>query len=434
MGRGGAEEFVLDFDEPDSDQAGDPEAVPPPRRRRDGPDLPRPAALWSGVAVLLVVTGILVAPPPPGPSWGVSPGWSSAPVRQWTVPLAGPADDLTWMTVEDDQVLIGGADRLDAYDRADGSHRWSVVDVARCALADSMVVCVAGTGAEATVSVVDSGGAVREVALPGTVAATLNGGDLVVLAEDAAGDYVLTVHVGIDPDQVRWTTSVAARRDVFGDTPPSVRSWDDLVLVGTGDLYRARSGEQIPGSWSWLWLDDKPLVNWRDDQAQAILPGTAEVVGLPGLGVPAMIDDGSPPSVTIVQSEDFTTMEARTADGEVLWDAPLGWALVRLGDAILMSDSETRARDVRTGEWLWSFPGFVTCPCRGDASGLLLFSYEFDQASESGGLTDVRLLGLRIADGEVLWEVPLADDALVADADNAFAVLADEQLTLYSRT
>ncbi|CAM3733134.1 hypothetical protein OCAE111667_24080 [Occultella aeris] len=157
MGRGGAEEFILDFDEPGRD--GDPDVAAPPRRRRDGPDLPRPVALWASVAVLLVVTGILTAPPPPGP----------------------------------------------------GDHR-----------------------------------------------------------------------------------------------------------------------------------------------SQVVLPGTTEVVDLPGLGIAAMIDDGSSPSVTIVQSEDFTTVEAMTADGEVLWDAASGWAAVRLGDPVLMSDSTSGARDVRTGEWLFA--------------------------------------------------------------------------------
>jgi hypothetical protein len=434
MGRGGAEEFVLDFDEPDSDQDGAPDAVGPPRRRRNGPGVPRPVALWAGVAGLLVVAGVLIAPPPPGPSWGVSPGWASVPVRQWTVPLAAPAGDRTWMTVQEDRVLVFGADGLDAYDRADGQHRWSATDVGRCALADTTPVCLTGSGPGAVVSVFDALGGVRQVASPEAVAATLHQGDLVVLAEDTAGDYELTVHVGLDRDEVTWSASIEAHRDVFGDAPPDVSAPDGLVLVSTGELYRVGSGEQIPGSWSRPWFDDGPIIGWASDRSQVIPPGTAEVVDLPGFGIPAMIDDGSAPSVTIVQSDDFSTMDAMTADGDVLWDASTGWAVVRLGDSVLMSDSDTGVRDVRTGEWLWSIPGLVTCPCRGDASGLLLFSYEYDDESELGGLTDVRLLGLRMADGAVLWEVPLADDALVADSDDAFAVLADEQLTLYSRT
>ncbi|WP_163544186.1 hypothetical protein [Occultella kanbiaonis] len=429
MGRGAAEEFVLDFDEPD--QAGEPDAAAPPRRRQDGPGLPRPVALWAGVAVLLVVTGILIAPPPPGPSWGVGPGWTDAPVLQWSVPLSAPVRGQTWLTVQDDHVLVIGEDRIDAYDRADGTHRWSVADVERCELGDGIPVCVSGPGADAVVSIVAEDGGVLEVPFPGAVTATLHRGDLVVLAEGAADDFELTVHVGTDRDSVRWGALIEYRREEFGDAAPRVRARDDLVLVSTGSLFRARSGEEIPGSWSWPWFDGSPLITWGEGGGQVILPGTAQVVDLPGLGVPAMIDDGSRPPVTIVQSDDYISMDAVAEDGEVLWQAESGWPVVRFGDAIIMGDADSGARDVRTGEWLWSIPGFVSCSCRGNPSGLLVSIHDLDP---DGGPTNRRLIGLRVTDGAILWELPVTDDALVADTDEALAILVDGQLTLYSRT
>ncbi|MBZ2199448.1 PQQ-like beta-propeller repeat protein [Occultella gossypii] len=427
MGRGAAEEFVLDFDEPDPGPDGTEEPRGPAGRRRKHRGRPRPLALWAGVAVLLVVAGILVAPPPPGPSWGVSPGWSSAPVQQWTVPLAVPAGDRTWMSVQEDHVLVVGEGRVDAYDRADGTRRWAATDMGQCVLAATTPVCVWGSGADARVSVVGEDGAVREVALPGVVAATLHRGDLVALTEDAAGGYELTLHAHLDPAALRWTTAVEVPDEQLGGAPPDILARDDLLLVTTGGLYRASSGEQIPGSWA-SQRRDSPLVSWDSGGAQQILPGTDGLLDLPGRGWPALIDDGSPPAVAIVQSE-RGDVAAVAGDGQVRWRAPSGYPFARLDGVILIGGPEDiSARATDSGDLLWTRPENFHCPCRGDSSGLLLHAF-----GPEGVRTGSRLIGLRIADGEVLWELPLADSALVADVDDAFAVLSDQQLTLYSR-
>ncbi|WP_163544193.1 PQQ-binding-like beta-propeller repeat protein [Occultella kanbiaonis] len=433
MGRGGAEEFVLEFDEPDHAPDTAEPAHGPAGRRRKRRGVPRPLALWAGVAVLLVVAGILVAPPPPGPSFGVSPGWASAPVPQWSVPVVA-TEAFPGVWVQEDHVLVVGKDRLDAYDRADGTHRWSVTDVGQCMLAQSTPVCVSGSGADAHVAIVGDDGTVREVVAPGAVAATLHQGDLAVLTGTAVMGYELTLHAGLDLAEPRWSAAVEAPDELLGGAPPGVLVWGDLLLVTTtGALFRARNGEQVPGNWAYQ-LQESPLIGWGGDRMQQILPGTDRVMDLPAIGWTALIDDGAPPQVTIVQSAAGAgdSVEAVNEDGQVLWQSTIAFPIARLGDVLLMTTpGDSMARAPTSGDLLWSSPVRLACPCRGDSSGLLMYAYEIDT---EGAQTDTRLIGLRVADGEVLWEVPLADGAMVGDADDAFAVLVDQQLTLYSRT
>ncbi|MBZ2199447.1 hypothetical protein [Occultella gossypii] len=441
MARGRAEEFDLDFDEPTAAQDGDETGPVPADRRRKSQGVPRPLVLWAGVSVILVIAGILtVPPPPPGPSWGVGPGWSSPPVEQWTVPLTVPATELTSLSIEEESVLVAGPDRLDAYDRADGTLRSAVSDVQRCAVADAapdvMAVCISGAGANALVAIVDSSGDVREVALPGAVSATLRGDDLVVLTEAGDAGYELTLHAGLDPAELRWSNSVAAPNlaagvETVGDETPRVRVQEgDLVLLSTGDLYRAATGEQIPGSWS-QYPDDRALISWDGERTQLLLPGADEVLDLPRLGWPSLINDGSSPAVAMLPSEsDGSSTDAVTWDGDLLWQGPTEQPVARFGDVILLTGSDSGGRRVSTGTRLWSIPDLVLCPCRGDASGLLVHAVEYGRE----GIVDTRLLGLRVTDGEMLWELYLADGARVADTDEALAVLVDGQLTLYSRT
>ncbi|CAM3733358.1 hypothetical protein OCAE111667_24115 [Occultella aeris] len=431
MGPVGAEEFVLDFDEPDPAPERSEEARGLARRWWGGPGVPRPLALWAGVAVLLVVAGILVAPPPPGPSWGVGPGWSSPPVQEWTVPLVA-VEEFPGVSIREDHVLVVGADRLDAYDRADGTHRWSVTGVEDCVLAEASTVCVSGSPADSEVVIVSDDGTVRKVVVPGVVAATLHRGDLAILTESADGGYELTLQSGLDPAEPTWSATVEAPDEMLRDASPRVVVWDELLLViGTGALFRARNGERVPGSWAYQ-LDDGPLIGWRGNSTQQILPGTDRVMDLAGVGWPALIDDGSPPQVTIMQATDATDfVEAVAEDGQVLWQSPFAFPIARIGNALLLGGPDASvAREPSSGDLLWTVPENLACPCRGDASGLLVYAYGM---GPDGALADTRMIGLRIADGEILWEVPLGDSALLADTDDAFAVLADQQLTLYSR-
>ncbi|CAM3733371.1 PQQ-binding-like beta-propeller repeat protein [Occultella aeris] len=438
MARGRAEEFVLDFDEPAAAEGVDAAGPVPADRRRKIRGVPRPLALWAGVSVVLVLAGILtVPPPPPGPSWGVGPGWSSPPVEQWTVPLTVPAGELTSPTITAEHVLVVAPDRLDAYDRADGTLRWSVTDLHRCTVADAVVVCVSGAGVDARVAIVDTGGAVHELAVPGAASATLRGEDLVVLTEAGEAGYELALHAGLDPAQVRWSTPIAipdapAGTEVVGDDTPRVRvQVGDLVLLSTGDLYRAETGEQVSGSWS-EYPNEDALLSWDGERGQLMLPHTNEVLDLPGAALPSLIDDGSSPAVAIMESESGGgSSDVVTWDGDVLWHGTSGLPVARLGDLLLVAGSgDSGARRVGTGTQLWSIPDYLLCPCRGDVSGLMVYAAEFGLE----GISGARLLGLRPADGEVLWEIPLGDGARVADTDEAVAVLADGQLALYSRT
>ncbi|WP_163544194.1 hypothetical protein [Occultella kanbiaonis] len=449
MARGRAEEFVLDFDEPGPVHDGGADAPGRAERRRKIRGVPRPLVLWAAVSVVLVVAGVLtMPPPPPGPNWGVGPSWSSPPVEQWTVPLESPTDELTELWIGADAVLVAGADRLDAYDRADGTVRWSVTDVQRCtvldagvdadadAVAQELAVCVSGSGADAGVAIIGTDGAVRQVVVPGAASASLHGEDLVVLTERAEAEYELTLYAGLEPSQVRWSASVEfpalpAGADLAGDQTPRVRVLaGDRVLLNTGGLYSAATGEKVPGSWS-ASTGEGALVSWEGERTRLILPGTDEVLEWPGLGWLSVIDDGSSPALIIRVSEtDGSSIEAVTWDGDVLWRGAQRWPVARFGDILLLSGPDTGAIRASTGTELWSIPDQLTCPCRGDASGLLVYALDYGPAS----LIGARLIGLRPADGEVLWEIPLDEGVLVADTDEAIAVLVDGQLTLYSRT
>ncbi|TDE94820.1 hypothetical protein EXU48_08465 [Occultella glacieicola] len=426
MGRGRVDEFVLDFDEPAL--AADPGRPAGTTSRSAGASAGwRSPVLWGSFAVLLVVLGIVVAPPPPVPSWRVGPAWSQPPEQRWSVPLSATMSSPR-LVVEDAHVFVADDGRIDAYGRTDGELRWSIAEVHDCVRAE-LFVCLSGSGADAVVSVVDDDGTVRTVPAPGALAATLYRGDLILLTEGAAAGDDLTLHVGLDLDQLRWSTAVEAADEFRSLGRPGVIMRDDLVLVSNGALYRARTGEHIPGSWSYQ-LEDAPLISWGGGRSQYIPPGTDRVLDLPGLGWPALVDDGSVPPVTLAQGTG-DVMEAMDADGQVLWQVPYGIPLARLGGVLVILGSSTvSGREPRTGELLWTTPENMLCPCRGDASGLLLYAFEVDP---DGALTNTRLVGMSIADGKILWEMPMPDGAVIGDAEDAVAVLLDDQLSLYAR-
>lgn len=362
------------------------------------PSSPREHPLpWAVLAVVLVVAGVLAAPPRPRPvtdPWGYVPTLGEEPEQEWT--SQGTFEDL-WVFAR--AVVTAGPDGITALAADSGHELWTIeADEPRCTSDGLRLTCV--TAADLVQTIDPRTGSAEDWSVPTVVAAAAVDGDLVaVTARDIR-------RVGAD-GKVQWASEAVFARTL--ESGPAVL--DGAVLVsaigqsapgvlldadtGAGlvpgearpavtpvreGLWRARHADitrlysrgedfhSVHGPVSWMVTaadpDDIRELEPKEDARWlpfAFLPSAT-------LGFEASREHG--PGVLIAEEPGSRTEQWRLADVQ-LFGAPL------LGpQTLLYSDTtQLRAVDLDTGRPAWAIdPGAAILDFSSDGHRLYLLT------------------------------------------------------------
>lgn len=401
-----------------------------------GPDGWRTALPWVSRAVVLILIGVLAAPPrPPEVSpWGRVDDLSTAPQAAWSVaPTDGPVQSAL---IADGMLITVRADDIQGREPRTGAVVWTEeASDARCSTDGTNLVCV---DADSRVLELDpDSGAVTTRQLPDAVLATRSDGDLFVLT---AGERPAVQR--ISGEQTIWSTRVQIDR---GSAPFGVEL---TVLAGHVLTTRAISAQAPPESHGSAY--DAATGEWVSDGAPHNVrragPGAWQLMGADGgllfvrgsarpqqlAHVPLGYDDDweGPEQVAVRGAESSGVLD--TASGQWRWqtDAPLT-PVARLAGMLISRTSAqgapaSQGRDAGTGEVLWERPeSWLRCPCLADESTLAAIEVAFsvaDGAITTSGEED--LIALDAGTGEVRWQLDLPGEtfAVLSDGEHLIAV------------
>ncbi|WP_022917661.1 hypothetical protein [Ruania albidiflava] len=364
-------------------------------RRRSSPrEHPLP---WAVLAVVLVVAGVLAAPPRPQPvtdPWGYVPTLGDEPEEAWALP--GSFENL-WVFAR--AVVVAGPGGITAPATHSGRELWTIeADEPRCTSGGLQLTCV--TGADLVQTIDPRTGSTEDWSVPTAVAAAAVGGGLVaVTARDIR-------RIAAD-GQVQWASEAVFARTLqagpavldgavlasaIGQSAPGVLldadTGAELVPEGaraavtpvreglwraqhadTTRLYsRGQDVRSVRGPVSWMVTaadpDDIRELEPKEDRRWlpfAFLPSAT-------LGFEASREHG--PGVLIAEDPASRAEQWRLADVQ-LFGAPI------LGPhTLLYSDTtQLRAVDLDTGRLAWAIdPGAPILKLTSDGDRLYLLT------------------------------------------------------------
>ncbi|HLS15792.1 MAG TPA: PQQ-binding-like beta-propeller repeat protein [Beutenbergiaceae bacterium] len=466
--RAGADEFALNLDAAeDQDASGADHRYP----AKTVPIWHRPV-LWLLCGGVLIATGVLTAPVPPGPPFGIIDNVVE-PVHQWQVDLGydGMPEDGEEGVVPTPEVWLAGGrvlyvepDQVTALDAADGSALWQSTGTdLRCELNEPVLLCVSGYAEDAElVHLHLEQGEVARGSEPDLVGVIPHRGDVITLhatgagvaaARRAGGDglasgdgQVWSTPLNADP---LWPDDVPAEDrdpyvalDIAGDqvmvlvTAHIVSSDGATTHSGTaGGVLDAATGEpqDLGGAepigpissgldTHWLLSDSEyePVARIDTDGERHRARGFGETV--------LLVDDGAHAGLDLERGETLRAFSTRT--GRTAWEhAPgengLAWPVARLDEVLVVTAHDSMlGLDLNTGEELWASTGQARMTGYSDGEVLVVV------ASRNGSAT---FIGLEARSGAERFEVKIGGSWVTSfDMDGRRAVtLTTEGLSLW---
>ena len=406
---------------------------------------------WASCAVVLILIGVLTAPPRPsdvGP-WGRVDDLTTEPQSAWSIGAAG--DEFRSALIADGMLITVRESEIQGRDPSTGQVQWAEeADAARCTTDGTALVCV---DADSRVLELDAGtGAATAQEIPDAVLATRAEGDLFVLT---AGERPALQR--LSGEQTVWSTRVHLDR---GSAPFGV----ELTVLaghvlttrataaagprdGHGSAYDAATGEWLAegaphnvtpagtGAWQLMGSDGGQLFVRGADQPQQLAqvalgyddawtgPDQVAITGAESSGVDAGSGVGAAGAVQ--------TGVLDIGRGEWRWATEQPMAPVARLDGVLIAQtsandlSATQGRDVATGEVLWDrSETWLRCPCLADEDTLMAVEVGFAPATltRSGGYED--LIALDARTGQLRWEQDLPGEmfAVLSDGEHLIVV------------
>lgn len=452
--RAGEDEFALDID------AGTDTGAPGADHRRRVPTAPfwRRPLLWLLCGAVLIAAGVLSAPVPPGPPFGIIDDVVE-PVQQWEVDLGydGMPEDgeegvvhvpELWLAGE--TVLYVEPEQVTALDAADGSPLWRAggTDL-RCELREPVLLCTSGhaEGAELIHLHLEQGEVARD-SEPDLVGAFPHRGDSITLHATPAG--VAAARRASDGGQV-WAAPLHGDPPWPGDVPAEDQDlYVDLGVAGdqvmvqvithvvssdgatsesgaVGGVLDAATGEprdlggaELVGSISsgldthWLLArsEHEPVVRIDAD-------GEHHRVRRSGATIALLADDGARTRLDFEMGETLRAFSTRT--GRTAWEHTSGEngfarPVARLGEVLVVTESDSMiGLDLDSGAELWTHAGRAMVTGYSDGEVLVV-------VADVNGATS--FLGVEARNGTEQFEVQIGESWVDSfDMDGRRAVL-----------
>ena len=448
MRSGPIEEFAVTGDDGETRRAlhGSPAAAAPAgaghtRTSRGAPW--RGALPWMGIAVLLVLAAVAVAParPPEVYPWGQVADVTSRPEPAW---VAEPGEGTLRTALLADGVLItvstGGVQGISLQD---GAREWSqALDRPRCTSNGQNLVCVE-PGTRVLDLAPQTGLIVAERALPQVQLATREAGDL----------YAITG--GQEPQLQRFTGTEPVWSVPVDDIELNTPVGRDLTVIAGHVLTNAVTAvlPRHNGSAAGSVVDAEsgtPVGAEQGRGGATVRRLTADMWTSAGAGTAAVYVRGeSEPHLTAAAGASIgydaqwdAAQQLRTGpDGSIgvfdtgadtwLWQGGgPQWPLARV-DGVLIGMQSSPALHVvgrasATGEVLWTIEDRIAqCPCLADGHTLVA-SLAGGSAAEGGwSLGRAELLGIDARSGEVVWRLQAQSHWTELLTDGAHLVAID---------
>ncbi|WP_147918699.1 PQQ-binding-like beta-propeller repeat protein [Ruania zhangjianzhongii] len=440
-------EFALDDG---AHGAGDDSPGPGAGRERrapapPGPERRRAVLPWVGCAVVLILVGVLTAPPRPsevGP-WGRVDDLTTDPQAAWSMGAAG--GEIRSALIADGMLITVRESDIQGRDPSTGEVQWAEeADAARCNTDGTALVCV---DADSRVLELDADtGTATTREIPDALLATRAEGGLFVLTTGerpalqrfADGHSLWSTPVHIDRGPVPFgeeLTVLAGHVLTTSATPAGERA------ESHGSAYDARTGEWLgeggphhlaqagPGAWQLTGSDGGRLFVRGADQPQQL----AHV----RLGYDDAWD--GPDQVAISGAGAASAQEDEGRGGGVLdtengrwrWSTEEPMVPVARVDGVVVADtsaaglSAVQGRDAATGEVLWQrAETWLRCPCLADESTLVAVEVGFAPATLTRSAEYEDLIAVDAGTGEQRWQVDLSGEtfAILTDGEHLITV------------
>lgn len=461
--RAGEDEFALDID------AGGGEEAPGADGRRTADRRPfwRRPLLWLLCGAVLITAGVLTAPVPPGPPFGMIDEVVE-PVQQWEVDLGydGMPEDGEEGVVHVPEVWLAGEtvlyvepEQVTALDAADGSRLWQAGGTdPRCELNEPVLLCASGHAEDAElVHLHLEQGEVARDSEPDLVGAFPHRGDVITLhATDAGVTAARRASNGgqvwaapLHGDQLWPDDAPAEDRDLYLDL--DIAGDQVMVLVtthvvssdgatthsgavagmldaATGDPQDLGGAEPV-GSIS-NGLDTHWLLADSEYEPVARIDGDGEHHRVRGSGdsMVLLVDDGARTRLDFEMGEPLRVFSTRT--GRTEWEhAPrensMTRPVARLGEVLVVTEPDSMiGLDLDSGEELWTNTASARITGYSDGEVLVV-------VGDVNGTTS--FIGLEARSGTEQFEVEIGESWVNSfDMDGRRAVmLTTEGLSLW---